>query len=565
MSSLSEGRPVPAQAALRWVSTNNPFYVVSAGLFLAGLWLSFGDPRNLDNTWAMIVGLGGYTLLLAATAFVLVRHMNLWDDARTVLLLVVLMFLATSVTFDEVLVVAMVDPQNGVPIRGILCFAAGLVFAVAVSEGLLRGIGLELPAGFRMPYYLILALFFLYPLVLCPFLANPHGEALQWGLFAFSTVAGLVFLTLLPAIRRGARYVRDNGSPWPWPLYPWSLFVFLAFAVVGRAFLLCWSLHPIGGINVIFGPYFVVPFGFALAILLMELGLNSSHRRVMNVALAAPIGLLLLAMLGHRSDPTYQGFLNIFTSRLGADPVFCTLLAALGFYVYAAMRRVAYALELMTATTAALAFIHPHILREAGIQVQPAPLVLAATLFLGLGVLRRQSWSCLLGSLGLILGLAMAIPSHDGYSSVRWSILFHTLILVFMLIATVFDDDLATLLRHASVFMILFACLGMMLVPVTPPSGLPGWLLELYAPAMAGLLLGYGVWRRQRFMLAVAVLIYALWALVTGWQIYRAVRQLIVGIDYLVLSALVFILAIVVSLTKAGVLSRWLAAWRARY
>src|SRR5205814_9342595 len=113
-----------AQRALRWVCTNNPFYVVSAGLFLAGLWISFGDPRKLENTWALMAGLAGYTLLLAATACLLVRFMNLWDDARTVLLLVVLMFLATSVTFDEVLVVQMVDPQGGVPIRGIACFVA---------------------------------------------------------------------------------------------------------------------------------------------------------------------------------------------------------------------------------------------------------------------------------------------------------------------------------------------------------------------------------------------------------------------------------------------------------
>src|SRR5437762_2395562 len=132
MSSSSQG---PA-GTFRWVCTANPFYVVSAGLFLAGLWLSFGDPRLIENTWAMIVGLGGYTLLLAGTAYVLVRHMKLWDDARTVLLLLVLMFLATSVTFDEVLVVAMVDPQGGVPIRGIVCYLAGLVFALAVSAGL---------------------------------------------------------------------------------------------------------------------------------------------------------------------------------------------------------------------------------------------------------------------------------------------------------------------------------------------------------------------------------------------------------------------------------------------
>ena len=90
------------------------------------------------------------------------------------------------------------------------------------------------PCG-SAPYYLILSLFFLYPLALRPFLADPHGEALLWGLFGFSPLAGLLFLTLLPAIHRGPDYVRDNGSPWRWPLYPWVLFGVLALAVPARA------------------------------------------------------------------------------------------------------------------------------------------------------------------------------------------------------------------------------------------------------------------------------------------------------------------------------------------
>src|SRR5439155_9465952 len=87
-----------AQGLLRWVCTSNPFYVISAGLFLAGLWVSFGSQERDEDAWWLMAGLAGYTLLLAVTALVLVRFARVWDDARTVLLLVVLMFLATSVT-----------------------------------------------------------------------------------------------------------------------------------------------------------------------------------------------------------------------------------------------------------------------------------------------------------------------------------------------------------------------------------------------------------------------------------------------------------------------------------
>src|SRR4051812_12253754 len=145
---------------LRWLCTSNPFYVVSAGLFLVGLWISFGAQTRDVDTYALMSGLAGYTLLLAVTACLLVHFVAVWDDVRTVLLLVVLLFLATSVTFDEVLV------SN--PSRGVACYLGGLLFAIAVSEGVLRSIRLVLPGWFRVPYYLILALFFLYPLALSP-------------------------------------------------------------------------------------------------------------------------------------------------------------------------------------------------------------------------------------------------------------------------------------------------------------------------------------------------------------------------------------------------------------
>jgi hypothetical protein len=130
---------------IRWVCTKNPFYVLSAALFLMGLRISFGAQVLEVENWALMSGLAGYTLLLAVTACLLVRYGNVWNDVRTVLLLVVLMFLATSVTFDEVLV------QN--PGRGFVCYLGGLLFAIVLSEGILRGIRLVLPALFRLPYY----------------------------------------------------------------------------------------------------------------------------------------------------------------------------------------------------------------------------------------------------------------------------------------------------------------------------------------------------------------------------------------------------------------------------
>src|SRR3712207_2980590 len=85
---------------IRWVCTKNPFYALSAALFLVGLWVSFGEQAEAEDSLALLFGLSGYTVLLAVTGCLLVRFAGVWDDVRTVLLLVVLMFLATSFTFD---------------------------------------------------------------------------------------------------------------------------------------------------------------------------------------------------------------------------------------------------------------------------------------------------------------------------------------------------------------------------------------------------------------------------------------------------------------------------------
>jgi len=544
---------------LRRLCPSNPFYVLSAALFLMGLWGSFEARDGIVQTWALMSGLGGYTLLLAVTACLLVRFGNVWDDVRTVLLLVVLMFLATSVTFDEVLVV---DPG-----RGVACYVGGLLFAVLVSEVLLRGIRLRLPAWFRAPYYLILALFFLYPLALSPLLAQPKSEALMWALFGFSPIAGLVFLTLLPAIRRGPGYVRDNGSPWPWPLYPWVLFGVLAVAVPARAFLLCWSFHLLGGIDrdrLIFGPYFLVPFGLTAAVLLLELGLVSFRRGRTRaaawVALAAPAGLVALAMIGHRPDPIYQGFLATFSARLGGDPLFLTLLASAGFYGYAAARRMPLATEALTAVLAALAVVGPDTLSRGNLVApQPAPILAAAALQLGLGAWRCNAWRCLFGGVALAVAATLAVPGESSAASHRGLLAFHLALAAVLGVGAAFDGVLARLLRGVGAGLVLLVCLAAIFGQLDAPAGLPDWTVGAYPGVMAVILAGYGLLFVHRPSLAIAGTVLACWLATAGWQGYFALRKLVPGLDQMALSLALFAIAILVSLGKSGILSRWIA------
>jgi hypothetical protein len=543
---------------LRWLSCNNPFYVLSAGLFLIGLWASFQAGSGEIETWTLMGSLAGYTLLLAVTAVLLVRYAQAWDDLRTVLLVVVVMFLATSVTFDEVLILS--------PGRGFACYLLALFFTILVSEGILRGIRLRLPAWFRMPYYLILALFFLYPLALSPWVEEPHSEGLLWGLFAFSSLAGLVFLTLLPAIHRGPGYVENNGSPWTWPLYPWVLFGTLGMAVPARAFLLCWSMQLLNGgdrTRLIFGPYFLVPFGLAVAILLLEIGLVSGRRSVVAIALAAPLGLVVLALVGHQNDPIYREFRNLFVARLGGQPLYLTLVAAAVFYVYAALRRVPLALEALTVVLAALSFVVPSTedLRSLG-PLEPAPLLAAVALQLILACWRLSAWRWLFAIEGLVAALAMVIPDDWLASPMRQVVFFHLVLFALLAVGAFFNNDAGLLMRVAGTALALFACTGVLFSARERFGDLPPWAPLFYPLVMAVVLALYGWLISHGFALGVAALIAVIWLARAGWGTYIALRQIVAGLDQIALSMALFAVAVLISLGKSGVLTRWRAAWR---
>jgi hypothetical protein len=552
----------PAPAATRGfflrVCTNNPFYVLSAVLFLFGLRISYGEQVAAVQTWSLFGSLTAYTLLLAATAALLVRFGNVWDDVRTDLLLVVLMFLAASVIFDEVLFLDSV--------RAFTCCIGGLVLSVAVSEGLLHGIRLRLPALFRVPYYLALALFFLYPLALSGLVNSHRGEALQWGLYGFSVAAGLVAVTLLPAVRRGPSYSAANGSPWSWPFYPWVLFGMLGVAVPARAFLLCWSVHGIVSderTRTIFQPYFLAPFGLAVAVLLLELGIVSSRKGVLRSALLVPVVVVCLAIVGYDAYPI-QGFRAIFAERLGADPLKLTLLASACFYGYAALRRVQFAADALSAALVALAFVGA---KAANPYVPGTPegglLMAAAALQLALGLWRRDGVRCLLGTAGLAVGVALALPAANPGAPLRWVVALHLEVAGLLALGAAFRGRFGQSLRAAAATLVLLACLAATFLPINIDPGIPHRAVLAYPPVAATFLAGYCLLLRDRGSLAAAALAWVGWLAEAGRYGYGALHQAVPGLNHIALSLVLFAVAVAVSLAKAGLLSRWFEAWSA--
>ncbi len=533
-----------------WVCTSNPFYVLSALLVCMGLWVSFGSQVDASQTWLLLSGMAGYTLLLAVTACLLVRYVGVWDDVRTVMLLVVLMILATSVTFDEVVARD--------PMRGVACFFGGLLFAVAVSEGMLRGIRLHLPPLFRAPYYFIITLFFVYPMALTPLVDRPFSEELSWALFGFSPAAALVFLTLVPAIRRGRDYVRDNGSPWRWAWYPWTLFGVLAFAVPARSALLCWSMHHVpsaGGEPYIFGPYFLVPFGLAVAAILLEIGLVERQQGVAVGALLVPPILVFLTLVGHRADPTYQWFLERFVSRLGGTPFYLTMLISAGFYAYAALRRVPLAFDALMATVAALAFVSPGTLDLTElVPPQMLPIVILAVAQTAIGLVRRSIGRCIIGTAFLVAAAMIAVrgtsvQSHPG------PIAFHVALVAALGIGAVFNDMIGHFFRAVGAAMAVLGSLMVLTGTVERSPAIASWAFEVYPFIVCVIIAAYGFVLGHRTSLASAGLIVFVWLAGVGWRGYCSLRQFAAGIDYIAVGMLLFSLAVLTSMVKGGMLS----------
>jgi hypothetical protein len=539
------------------VCTANPFYAISAVLVFVGLRMSFNTQAANFPSWALLGGLAGYTLLLAGMAYLLVRFGNVWDDVRTLLLLVVLMFLVISVAFDEIL---SQDPRQGVA-----CCLGGLIFAAALSEGLFRGLRLGLPFWFRLPYHLFLGLFFLYPAAISPLLRSPTDPALLWALYGFSPVAGLLTLTLIPAVRRGPAYVRANGSPWTWPLYPWVLFGVLGFGVCARSYYLCLSAQYSSApgsnydslLSSIFGPYFLVPFLLGVIVLMLETGLVTRNKTLTNLALLAPAGLVALALVGHQHDFVYRKFLGLFEAKLGGSPAFLTLLAAGAFYAINAARRIPHAFDGLTATLFVLGVVGPDTLTfDLPDALFPAPIAIAAALQLALAIRRHASVRAVVASAGFAVALTWWVAA--GWPAMPRTILvYHLAIFGAMLLGAVFRDAVGDVLRFAGAILILGASQVAIFCDLRGLGHLPPEAIRAY-PLVLGVVAGaYGWFLHSRTYLTVAAASLLGGVAVFAWQGYGVLRRFVIGLDQIAWGLLSFLVAAVISLWKAGALHAW--------
>ena len=313
--------------------------------------------------------------------------------------------------------------------------------------------------------------------------------------------------------------------------------------------------------RVLFGPFFAAPFGLALAVLLLESGIVAKARAVQWTALAIPVVLVALMVFCHRDDPIYRHFLDVFTVRVG-EPLSVLLLAAVFFFAYAAWRRISLSTEALTAVLLMLAVVGPDTLDQRELVLpQSTPLLAAALLQLALGIEWRNSWRCLVGTVFLIAAFpSMPNEIHEWFPV--GLVAFHLALFAALMIGALFNDVLARVLRRSASVLIVLACLAAMMGRPQAGASIPPMVLLVYPLVMAALLAGYGRLLGQRFSLVAAFVILTGWLGVAGWRGYSWLRQMVLGLDQLLLSLALFALAVLISLGKAGVRPRRLLAFR---
>jgi hypothetical protein len=168
----------------------------------------------------------------------------------------------------------------------------------------------------------------------------------------------------------------------------------------------------------------------------------------------------------------------------------------------------------------------------------------------------------LLGT-GLMVVAALALPEDSDLlaGSVAAS---HLALLGMLVIGALFDDPLAYVLRVCGVTLVALAGLAALSGRFSFGEDFSPWLLSAYPLLMALVLAGYGKWLDMRSSFVAAAFVLTGWLGVAGWRGYCWLRQIVAGLDHMLLGLALFGLAFLVSVAKSGTFTRWLRARQMR-
>lgn len=299
---------------------HNPFYLISAALILYGFRNSFQESTLGENPWLLVGLFSGYITLLAFTGWLIVKFGRVWDDARSIFMVLLLLFMALSTSIDGIFVT---DPETALAVA-----FAGFGLAVIVTESLTHSLGIRFRWLYRSPLYAMLALSYFFPYIFT--MKENYWPTLddRFIILLFPFAVSLSILSLIPSIRQTKRYASKNGTPWRWPLYPYSIFVLLIVGLIGRTVLLTLSFDASIASGML-GTWMFVPILFALLWIIFEVGAAEEIQGIQIFALGTLPASLLLATAWPAFSNT--DFYDLIQREIGS-PVWLTLLVLIAIY-----------------------------------------------------------------------------------------------------------------------------------------------------------------------------------------------------------------------------------------
>lgn len=430
---------------LRFIYNQNPFYLISACLVLHGISTTFRPDGAAMDPWLLAGLLGGYAALLAITCFLIVKIGSVWDDARSIFMVLLLLFFAFPISLDWLCLSS--------PMTALALLTCGFLFAVLTTEFLTRGLGIRMTIHFKVPYYLMLAAGILYPALVSFQLKYFESIDTRWVLAAFPVVCAATVLALLPGAQKNRKHVLKNGTPWHWPMFPYSVFVLLSLGLCGRTALMSIAFDPSKGEGSIFDSYFLVPIFIAVIVVLLEIAITERNRTLQSTLMLLLPAALPMA-INWSNDSGQHVFVADITHAVGS-PVWLSLIAIVLIYGIGVVRKVENASQCFSVSLVAAICLRPEgtIIRDLG-DVAIWPVMLLAGFQLVSRERRQDSRRWFAACVVLILAGervgelgASLTNSHPVSTLLQWGIASHFLLVAALLIGVRFRDPFARQLR----------------------------------------------------------------------------------------------------------------------
>lgn len=312
-------RNITVQDLWNFIYSRNPFYLISTVILLGAACSLFSASKVGTDTLIPLSIIGGYAVLVAATLIFLVRWGKVWEDARSLLMIEVILLLVLSAGSDS----EMMDSLETGLIRGI----GGLVFAAVLLETTRRMLKIRLDRFFLIPCLLTLASLFLYPVWIAALARENAGlpqvfsqEQIHTHIFVFALTGVPLLLSFLPFILRNND--NENGTPWSRAFFPGCLIWIFAGGLMIRTYLMTLSFiggRGVGGYTQLesgFHFFMVAPLMLTALILLTEYLLRCGNEKEKKILMWIP-GLLVFPALLQLTVKTPDNLLFLLPAALG--------------------------------------------------------------------------------------------------------------------------------------------------------------------------------------------------------------------------------------------------------